>query len=262
MNKADIRTEQAAYSQKFFDYAESPIKEWIASYLKQEVTEVFPDYVDEADIIGFMSKKKHYKAYVVPMPPDTESLVDKNLLKNSEKMRKACSILFDAVREVFMAVVGSMEDPKFDYLKGFMPVFVEDKMAFHLLRVNRKAMQLQAADTQRKQIERFLQTAKETGISEEQKSMIQESLNTINEVFTANTKEVMDAEEQACRLSNEDIKTSGVDWLHIVVEETNPDDEELEQESMKRLPTFGLQYQDPDEENYIDKLKKEHDVHE
>lgn len=262
MNKADIRTEQAAYSQKFFDYAESPIKEWIAGYLKQEVTEVFPDYVDEADIIGFMSKKKHYKAYVVPMPHDTQSLVDKNLLKNSEKMRKACSILFDAVREVFMAVVGSIEDPKLDYLKGFMPVFVEDKMAFHLLRVNRKAMQLQAADTQRKQIERFLQTAKETGVSEEQKSMIQESLNKINEVFTANTKEVMDAEEQACKLSNEDIKTSGVDWLHIVVEETDPDDQELEQESMKRLPTFGLQYQDPDEENYIDKLKKEHDIHE
>ena len=262
MNKADIRAEQAAYSQKFFDYAESPIKEWVAGYLKKEVTEVFPDYVDEADIIGFMYKKKHYKAYIVPMPHDTLSLVDKNLLKNSEKTRKACSILFDTVREVFMAVIGSIEDPKLDYIKGFMPVFVEDKMAFHLLRVNRKAMQLQAANTQRKQIENFVQTAKETGISEEQNSMIQEGLNKINEVFASNTKEVMDAEEQLCRSTNADIKTSGVDWLHIVVEETEPDDQELEQESMKRLPTFGLQYQDPDEENYIDKLKKEHGVHE
>ena len=29
---------------------------------------------------------------------------------------------------------------------------------------------------------------------------------------------------------------------------------------MKRLPEFGMKYQDPDEENYIDKLKKEQDI--
>lgn len=260
MNKADKLSEQMAYSQKFFDYVESPIKEWIADYLKLDVSEVFPDYLDDSDIIRFMVDNKQYSAYVLPLPHAAESFVDRDLIKESEKVRKACSILFDAVREVFMAVVGSITDPKLDHLKGFMPVFVEDKMAFRLLRVNRKAMQLQAADTQRVQIEKFLQTATGTGVTEDQKNMIQESLDKINKIFNENTKEVLNAEEEICRKINAELEF--FDRLHIVVDETDPDEDGLEQESLKRLPTFGLPFQDPDEENYIDKLKKEHDVHE
>jgi hypothetical protein len=259
MNKAEIEIERAEYAMKFFDYTETPIKEWIANYIKKDVSTIFPDYVDESEIIGFMINNKHYKAYVVAMPFDTNSLVDKELLEH-EKVRKACSILFDAVREVFMSVTGAIKTPELEYIKSFMPIFVEDKMAFYLKRVNRKAMQLQAADLQRKQIEKFLQTADKTGVTEEQKNMIQESLNAINTVFTKNTKEMLDKEEQECKTTNEELTT--YDWLHIVVEETSPDDEELKQESMKRLPTFGLQFQDPEEENYIDKLKKEYNVKE
>lgn len=258
MNKADIQNERVEYARKFFDYTETPIKEWLASYINRDVLEVFPDYNDESDVIGFMIGDKHYNAYVVPMSSDTELLVDKKLFEH-EKVRKACSILFDAVREVFLAVTGSIEDPSLEYLKGFMPVFVEDKMAFHLMRVNRKAMQLQAAYDQRKQLEKFLQTMTQIDLPEEQKTMIQDNLNKINKIFEENTKESLDKEEQDCKSTN--LIVTKFDWLHIVLEESDPTNQELDQECMKRLPTFGLQFQDPDEENYIDKLKKEHDIH-
>jgi hypothetical protein len=41
-----------------------------------------------------------------------------------------------------------------------------------------------------------------------------------------------------------------------VLEETDPNDTDIANESMKRLPTFGLLFQDPEEETYVDKLKK------
>ena len=37
----------------YFNYAEAPIKEWLAEFLNKSVEEVFPDYVDKTDLIGF-----------------------------------------------------------------------------------------------------------------------------------------------------------------------------------------------------------------
>lgn len=286
MSKAETAEERAAYTEKFFNCAESIIQEWIAEFFDKPTIELFPDYQNESDVIGFMIDSTQYTAYLVTMPCDTENLVDMELLNKQDKARKACSMLFDAVREVFMAVTGTLTEaratpapelgntpessttpelgntpsntpaPELDtnIIAGLMPVFDENKMAFHLVRVNRKAMQLQAAQNQRTNIIKFLQEAKEGEISDEQQESINNGLVELGKVFTSITKESLDAEEALCNTINEKIKEKT--WLHIVLEEADPDDADILNSSMKRLPMFGLQFQDPDEENYVDKLKK------
>ncbi len=263
MNKADAAAEKAAYTDKFFSCAESIIQEWVADYLQKPIRELFNDYQDESDVIGFMYNKKHYSAYLVTMPYGTESLIDKHVLDADEKAKKACSMLYDAVREVFMAVTGSLAESKsysqteINNIRSLMPVFTESTMSFHIVRVNRKAMQLQAANMQRIQLLNFLQNAPTEGVTEEQKDAIQKSLDELSKILTDNTKEVLDAEEMVCKEINEKNKTGNM--LHIVLEESDLNDIESLNQSMKRLPMFGLQFQDPDEENYIEKLKREAD---
>ncbi len=267
MSKADVAAEKAAYTDKFFACAESIIQEWIADYLQKPVTELFTDYQDESDVIGFMLNKKQYSAYLVTMPYGTECLIDKAILNVDEKAKKACSMLYDAVREVFMAVTGSLAESKvwnlaeINNIRSLMPVFTESNMAFHIVRVNRKAMRLQVANSHRMQLLQFLQNAEVNGVNgvtEEQKNAIQKGLDELNMILAENTKEVLDAEEVLCKEVNEKNKLGNM--LHIVLEESDLDDLEIVNQSMKRLPMFGLQFQDPDEENYIDKLKRENDV--
>jgi len=248
-SKAEIEEERANFINKFFDCAEAPIKEWLAEYVEKDVLDVFPDFKDVVDVIGFQHDDKHYNAYLVAMPSGTDSLVPKSLLLTNEKAKKACSMLYDAVLQVFMAVVNSSTETIF---KSLIPRFDESKMAFYLTRVNLKAMQLQTANQQNVQIRKFLEESKESITPEHEEALIN-TLKQIAEIFKTNTKEILDAEEKACVAENK--ANTNKPWMHIVVEEANELDE-----SLKRLPTFGLQYQDPDEETYIDKLKKEYDV--
>ena len=260
MNKAEQSVDRAACVEKYFQCAEAPIQEWLAAYIKKETKQLFPDYRDDADVIGFMHDDVHYNAYLVSMPWGTESLVDPELLKNCDKVKKACSMLYDAVKEVFMAVTGSFEahnktDPNADLLKSLMPSFDEKKMAFHLTRVNWKALQLKTAYMQRQKIQDFIRDTPSESLEPDQLKAIQNSIEQIGRVFADVNKETLDDYEELCKETNSGIKL--FDWMHIVVEKSNPDDVENLENSLNRLPTFGLQYQDPDEETYVDKLKRE-----
>ena len=258
MSKADTEAEKAAYVDKFFRCAEAPIQEWIAAYVKKTPIDLFPDYKDTSDVIGFMHDNVHYNAYLVSMPWGTDSLVDPELLKSSDKAKKACSMLYDAVRQVFMAITGSFEvhnknDPNADLIKSLMPQFDEQRMAFHLTRVNWKALQLKTAYLQKQQIHEYVQREQE--ISPDQLKAIQHSVEQLNRVFNDINKEVLDDYEELCKETNSTIKL--YDWMHIVVEQSDPNDIESINNSMERLPVFGLQYHDPDEETNIDKLRNE-----
>ncbi len=258
MNQAEIASEKAALVDKFFQCAEAPIHEWLAAYVKMPPATLFPDYTGNADVIGFMYEDTHYNAYLVPMPWGTDSLVDPQLLKTDKKTQKACSMLYDAVKQVFMAVTGAFEshnkdDPNADLFKSLIPYFDESKMAFHLNRVNWKALQLKTAYMQRQQIHEYIQ--KGNTLSPEQVTAVQQSVTTIDKIFNEIDKDALDEYEEKCKDTNEKIKL--YDWLHIVVEKSDPEAADSLDNSMNRLPMFGLQYQDPDEENYIDKLKNE-----
>lgn len=253
LSKAEAAKQQAELQDKFHNCTESIIKEWIAENMGKPVEELFDDYNDTTDVIGFCEGGKHYIAYVVTMEADSKSLVDAELLKNSEKARKACSMLFDAIRTVFIAVVGShvgkSEDSEF--MKNLMPIFIEESMAFRLIRVNRSLLEVKTAMKHRQQIEQLKASGKE--LSEDEIKSVGARIDEINKILDIdNQKKVME-EEEICKEINERI--AGI-WLHIVLEETDPNDTDIANESMKRLPTFGLLFQDPEEETYVDKLKK------
>jgi hypothetical protein len=67
-SKIDIEKEKHEFVMRFFDYAESPIKEWIAAQIGESPTIVFDDYNDESDIFGVMDGNNHYNLYLTPFP--------------------------------------------------------------------------------------------------------------------------------------------------------------------------------------------------
>ncbi len=255
--------EKAAITNKLFDCAEAPIKEWIAGFICEDPSVVFNDYSDDVDLIGFQENDKHYNAYLVTLDCDATTNVNPELLKASEKTRKACSMLFDGTYQVFASVLQTVKKRFFDQLRNFRPVFDEPTMSFKLIRINGAAAQLRAALEQKSKAITFLAEAKEP-LSAENQEKVDSFIKGLNELIVKNSKEVLDEEEVLCVETNKKLET--YDKLCIVVEESNTDDEggnsELENVNklLSRLPVFGLNYQDPDEENYIDKLKKEYDV--
>jgi hypothetical protein len=258
MNQSNTAAQKTAFIEKYFSCAESPIQEWLATYVKKQPIELFPDYTGNADVVGFIHNNQQYTSYLVPMPWGTESLVDAELLKSSEKARKACSMLYDSVKEIFVAITGSFNEnnPKTeeaDLFKSLIPMFDNDKMAFHLSRVNWKALQLKTAHLQREQIQNYIQQNKH--ITDEQMTAIQQSVTNIEHVFADINDDVLDEYEEKCKDTNEKIKL--YDWLHIVVEPSDPNDSDTLNSSMERLPMFGLPYQDPEEETFIETLKKD-----
>jgi hypothetical protein len=260
--------EKAAITNKLFDCAEAPIKEWIAEFIGEDPSVVFNDYTDDVDLIGFQENDKHYNAYLVTLDCDVTSNVNPELLKSSEKARKACSMLFDGTYQVFASVLQVVKKRFFDQLRNLRPMFDEPTMSFKLIRINGAAAQLKAALEQKAKAITFLAEAKDP-LSVENQEKVDSFINGLNDIIVKNSKEVLDAEESICIETNKKLET--YDKLCIVVEESNADGEgvngmldsgdlENADKLLSRLPTFGLNYQDPDEENYIDKLKKEYEV--
>lgn len=250
-----IDEEEAAIITKLFNCTESVIKEWIAEYLDKSPSDVFDDYVDDPDVIGFQENNKHYNAYVVTMK-NTTSLVDSKLLKNSEKARKACSMLFDGVYKVFSSVIQTSTEYK-EQIQGLRPVFDESSMSFQLKCINVKAEQLKIAVDQLHKTRAYLCSSK-TELINDQLESIKNSIKLYSDIIKSNTTEVLNAAEEECKKTNERLAT--LNNLCIAIEDVDDQDIDNLETSMRRLPTFGLQYQDPDEENYIDKLKKEYSV--
>lgn len=251
--------EQANLITKLFNCTETPIKEWISKFINEDVSYVFSDYVDDSDVIGFQENDKHYNAYVVTLDNNTDKQIDDNLLKNSEKTRKACSMLYDGVYQVFAAVIQTCSEEFHGKLKSLRPIFDEKTMSFKLLRINGKASQLQLAIEQKEKISKMLSNPNLT-LNDDQYNSISNAINNFNSIITTVTPDILNIEELECKEVN--VKLNNYDKLYIVVEESDDVDADNIETSLRRLPVFGLSYQDPDEENYIDKLKKEYDLNE
>lgn len=253
MDRAASEEEKALLMNKFFDCAEAPIKEWIASFLGVPVTEVF-DFEDINDVIGFEYQSKYYSAFVVTMGPDSPQLVDKKLLDESEKAQKACSMLFDAVRQVFMSVVATASEQYKEKVQCLVPRFDNSKLAFFLFRINYKAMQLKMANDQNGKIVKYLNELKEP-LDEEKKEALTNTVKAINKILTTTTKESLDIEEEECNRVNAEIMKH--DWLYLAIEQSVGNSDDRITDSLNRLPTFGVRNHNPEEETYIEKLKKE-----
>lgn len=271
MSRAEAEEEKKKMIEKFFNSAESPIKEWISEYLNVDPEKVFPDYDEDSDDIGFKYKNTQYNAYLISMGPNEPSMVNKNLLKSSEEVRKACSMLFDAVQMVMPSVLHTSDKEFADDLKGLHFQFDEDTMSFGLIVVNtaqyKKVMSVQHYQ-QVMQIKGSLEAklnepnTDENNISEIKKQLVkvEELIIKAKSSYEEISNEDIEKEDERCKFVTEKLKLANK--LYIVVEELDSNDVDAMNEGLKRLPMFGTTYQDTEDESFVDKLKKEYDLNE
>lgn len=280
-SKEQIQAENAKIAEKHFDYAESIIKEWLAEYLNVPVANAFPDYTDHSDVLGFKSDGgKYYTAYLVTLKNNTPVQLDTSELKPETKFGKAVGIMLDAVNVVFGAILSTIEPEFSDRVINLRPILSSETMSFNLKYINIKALQLQQAVQRKHQINMYLSgKAKELEENKTAESISAEDMQKINgivdqcdQIIKSIPKSTLDSEQEKCTLENE--KMTRLSSLYLVIEENTQEEDTAEEsndvlndvskleESLQRLPTFGLPYQDPTQENYIDKIKKEYQVQE
>jgi hypothetical protein len=249
--------EQKKWALKCFDYAEDPIKEWIAAQLDETVETLFDDYSEESDILSIEVDKAHYTFYLTCYPTDlrndTAFHIDKEYFLSHPKLQKAASILFDAVYMVFPPVVKTMTNMG-HRIEDVFPDFEEKNMCFRFRMVNKfEMLKRQALQTLEQIRENF---AKIEGKTDEQFTEIREKLTTLQkeqlDKLNSLGEAVIAEQEAKCQLQNETFRLGK--RLYIAVEKNM---KQQDDDIMKRLPDFGLKYQDPEEETAIEAYKKE-----
>jgi hypothetical protein len=250
--------EKKAWAMRFFDYAEAPIKEWISSYLEENVETIFPDYSADSDIISIQEDNgTHYNVYLTPFPTiikdSTAFVIEKDKFNTSEKLKKAASLLFDAVYAVYVPVLKSMVNMG-HRMEDIFPKFNDVQMYFEFNMVNKYYMQKQQACQNLIKIDEQFNRIKD--IHTQEANEIRTKLASLNMEYSeknnAITDEMLNTQEELCRKENE-IFALGTKLYVVLETNIKPKDDII----MKHLPDFGLKYQDPDEDNYVDKYKKE-----
>lgn len=259
LDRATSEEEKAKFIEKLFSYAETPIKEWLSEYLNKPAEEVFDDFVDDGKTLGFESDGKFYHGYLITAEPNKGPFVDKNLLE-IEQVKKACSMLYDSVLTVLKPVALQVEE-----LKDIWLSFDNDKLAFKPVLLNTLKYKKYSAIQKYQNLSYRLQ---------ELQNIDPESLNAIDRTALnedlRSTKVSLDHEHKTIdEISNEEIQRlddeyedlneqrQNANWLYLVIDD-NLDQAELIDESLKRLPEFGIKYHDG--EPFSEIIKKEYNL--
>jgi hypothetical protein len=267
-SKADKLNDEHQRGLRLFDYADAPIKEWIADYLEEEVNNIFDDFNDETEILNINVDDKYYTLYLSCFPNITDENpkhfnVDLETAKSSKNIQKAIKNMTDAVYTVFPPIVHTMSQFK-NKMEMVAPIFNPENMSFKLVPVNllgmekhQCAQQLQQVNYQRKQIDDYI-------IPDDKKEEIDEIIKKLDKIqleatekFNKITNESIKEREDECKKIEKLLVEAPLLYLCLDCNSGDNIDEEL---IMKRMPKFGLSYQDPDEKNYIDLLKEEYDI--
>jgi len=239
LDRAKHEEEKAKLLEKMFSCAETPIKEWIAEIKNVDVETLFPDFVDENDVFGFNIDTKHYNVYLVSME-ENKNYLDMELLKN-EDAKKACEFMFNAVIMVYEKIIENIPE-----MKGFGCRFNDEFMAFELFRYNMSFLQMQKYYTNIGYYENMIKNLKEEGKTETIE-ILENELKKSKDLYKNFDRTLIDAEYEICKKENNRKKP----MLHLAI------DEDFDNEySYNRLFTVGQPYHDPDDESFIDKLKK------
>jgi len=243
ISRAQLEEEKSKWGLKYFDYAEAPIKQWIALYLHTPVEQVFTDYDGDQDFISVESNGNFYNLYLTTVPPEKELSLD--IFKEQEKLQHAGMILFQAVQTVYTPVVETMSEKK---LNNIIPSFDQEKLCFSFHRINSlKAKKDQALHNLQMimfQMERInnpdniKEDAKEevAKIKDQlQKLMIEETV-----IINSITDEQIAQEEALCNEFNE---TSHPLLYYAIRTKEDLDDEDI----LKKMADVGERYRDPDD---------------
>jgi hypothetical protein len=269
MSKSKIEEEDETkkWSMKYFNYAETPIKEWIADVLEESVDVLFDDYTGESDIICMTSESKYYKFYL-STESSNENLDLPNLAVSIEEFRnnpdftKSASILFDSVMTVFKPITHTMSNLKSNMIYSF-PAFNEKYMRFEMNEVNHLRYEKQGAldnIAKSKELIDKIKDKTEKEFTDIRSQLYEKQMEFFNKFNSIKDSDIL-ARDEECKLQNEYYKSKGK-YLYIIMEPNNKiqDREQINEEIdtiMNRMPEFGTKWEDPEEENSIDRLKKE-----
>jgi hypothetical protein len=304
---------------KYFDYAENPIKEWIATQLGEDSGVLFDKIADQYDLISVEVDQQYYHVSLSNNPEELfdvvvkldkedakqegtdnkEDTTNKNTSTNEEntnqdntptntttntitcktafnipkerlcnmhKLRRAASVMYDAVYSVYPFVVKTMDKEFQHHLEDVFPYFNEPLMCFEFKKVNKlNILKTQAKNTlmdatnQLGRVEKGLQEktdkehrAKLLDIKKKLIALQDESMEKHNKI----TDDMIREQEHACDEANKVFQTG--QKLYIVLEQNKSLDDEI---IYKRLPDIGTKFQDP-EEDILQAYKKEHGVDE
>jgi hypothetical protein len=259
-SRADEAAEKHKWKLKYFDYGETPIKEWVAETLGEDVDTIFEDYVEDSDVLSVECQGKFYTFYLAIFPATVPAFnaTNSDLMAN-EILKRATSMMFDAVYTVYAPVVKTMYSMGYK-MEDIFPKFDNVNMCFEFCMVNKPKMEKQQIVNTLANISEQLSRATQVNIDDdEKKEKVAEYTAQLIKMQTEElaklhliTDEICDERELLCDDVNKKFQ-DGVK-LYICLDIDKPKDDD---QVMKRMPKFGLEYQDPDEENYIDKFKKE-----
>jgi hypothetical protein len=177
-------------------------------------------------------------------------------MQESEEIKKATSILYDSVRNVFFPVIKTPVK-KLDELKFLMPHFNEETMSFSLVAVNKFKLEKQQYERELNNIIAQLNRFKVEVIPEEYKKQAEEikkqllkmQVETLKKLNNICDEKLIEYDNQIVEL-NKLLESAPKLYIHL---------EKNMKQSMenigKRLQSVGLKFQDVDEDNYIDDLK-------
>lgn len=147
MDQKQIREQKEKWMNKYFNYAEAPVKEWIASFLNLPVETVFSDFKNNKDIFIALDNNKSF-AFSLEVESDDKKVyfnIDHDVFMKSSEFRKAVSVMHDSIYNVYGAVLQTMDKKYQEQLMGLAPRMHEEKMSFSLFALPKKAYEKQMA---------------------------------------------------------------------------------------------------------------------
>ena len=268
---AEEHEEKQRQHLKYFDYAELPVKRWIADYLGHPASALFDRCEQtETDGIIFENNGKYWKVYLEHRPGDNMAFDIKPWL-NNEKFNNAMKMIMDAFQLVYMPVIMTITypDPALKtYIELVAPKFNPQLMRVELMPVSYEEMKFlglknrllqinQTNDQIAKVMEKKLdlknpEVLRNFNLMKEEQGKIAAEKSRLEADIAAVDHEKI--KEQRAKLPEISAKLLNHKKLYIVLEEYRHDmNNQLVQ---KRLPVFGHQYADPDDETWREKLEE------
>lgn len=252
---ADAKLEQQKWQMKFFDYAESPIKEWIALIIGKDVNELFDDYSGDSDGLSIQLNNKNYTFYLTATPTDTNTFkLKKEDLMNYDELRRATSMMMEAVKVVYPPIIKSMKNAPDDLMHCY-PMLNERDMCFSLHMTNKYDNMRKLQYNTIFQIDQHFKKLREIDVDsldsektrvyhETMQTLIRQKQKCIDELNKI-TEQAYNEQTEICNKKNQEYLEDAYLFIFVEINDRQVNNDLI----MRRLPQFGSKYEDSDEED-------------
>lgn len=254
VTKQDAAEEKYRWAMKYFDYAEQPIKQVLSRYMADKHGVDCPTDC-EYDVLGFEQSGQSYKMYLSTDGTEAMTMTDHELGTNP-KIQEAAAILYKAMQTAFMPVLntiygGNSQEIK-DDISHLTMKFDETGNCFYLQKINRLAMEQQQISNM---ILDILNEENKHGPSHPNAQKLGEYKLELITRYNKINQDTVDYRQNIADAFNSNVVNQQYRVYMCLSQVAEQGDL-----AMKRLPSFGMPYQDPDEETELDKFKKENAV--